>query len=218
MKAIISVIMFMCVTSFAGNAFAIPVYFSDRNLFDIANPGLFLEDFESFVVAPNGVLTISDPLNSGNSGILPGIELASSSGTSLVALGTGLIGNTSKVVGPNLFVDYLSIKFGPGVSAFGFDLFSNGNMALTMELYGTAGLIGTTVINAINQQSIFFGAFSDILIIEVRTGGVSPSGEAIDNLAFGNPNRVPEPAPMALLSLGLIGMMLIRRRRVVSKL
>ena len=210
---IFSAIIFMCVALFASKAFAVPVYYTDRTSFDAANPGLLLEDFESFAVAPNAVIIISDPVNSGNSGILPGIELASSSGTDLVALGAGLLGNASKIIGPDLFADYLSIKFGPGISAFGFDLFVNGNMALTMELYGANGLIGTTVVSAISGQSVFFGAFSDILITEVRTGGSSPSGEAIDNLAFGNPNRVPEPAPIALLSLGLIGMMLLRRRR-----
>ena len=117
-------------SSVPGYATTIP--FATRPAFNAAAPGLPIETFESGLVAPGGVTVCPGPVSSAAGSacfavatLLPGAIYSASPAGGLVVLGAGfpLVGNASKVLGPNSFADTLNISFTAATTAVGFDFF-----------------------------------------------------------------------------------------------
>jgi hypothetical protein len=207
------------------------VTYSDRDLFNAAAPGLPLETFESGLVSPGGVTLCDGPLSSASASscfaagtLLPGITYSAEPGTQMVVLGAGFpgVGNTSKVIGPNVFADTLDLTF-MSANAVGFDFYPGlaaGNVAIS--IFSPANdLLGSFLINAPLGPS-FFGVTSDtdfgsIGRINVASQSSSP-GELIDNVAFGNVSTVPEPASLLLVGSCLLTLVLSRHWRAKKNL
>jgi hypothetical protein len=136
----------------------------------------------------------------------------------MALLGAGFdgVGNASKVLGPNLFADTLTLAFAQANSA-GFDVFagpSPGNVLISV--FGPANtLLGSFTVSA-PAGGTFFGLMSDagaIGRINIASQTATP-GELIDNLSFGS--SAPEPASLLLLAPGLAILAWSRKRRGAS--
>ena len=64
-----------------------------------------------------------------------------------------------------------------------------------------------------NPVGGFWGITTDVPITSILIGTRSLEYVAIDNFSFGTATSVPEPSTLALLSIGLFGMAVARRRR-----
>jgi hypothetical protein len=200
---------------------SVPAYadlftFSSRPAFNSAAPGLPVETFETGLVPPGGITSCTGPLSGSAAsacfplgGLLPGIVYSASPNGEFVVMGAGFdgIGNTSKVLGPNFFVDSFNINFTGAVTAVGFDVFpgpSAGNIAISL-FSPTNALLGMFNVFG-NVGANFFGVLSTTSLIgriNIASQASIP-GELIDNLAFGVP--VPEPSSL-FLSAGGLGIM-----------
>jgi hypothetical protein len=127
------------------------------------------------------------------------------------------VGNTSKVLGPNLFADTLNMSF-TSSNAAGYDFYPGpaaGNVVMTI-FSPTNVLLGTFTVFAPLGPS-FFGVISDggpgsIGRINVASQSALP-GELVDNLAFGNVGAVvPEPSSLLLFGGGFIAIFRMYRR------
>jgi hypothetical protein len=137
----------------------------------------------------------------------------------MVVIGGGFpaLGNTSKVLGPNVFVDTFDLTFADA-NAVGFDAFvgpARGNVLISM-FSPTNQLLGTTTI-APPLGGTFFGVMSDAgLIGRINVAGQVPAlGELIDNLAFGVTvaETVPEVPTLTLVAIGLVATVVLGCRR-----
>lgn len=196
------------VMSFVTSAYATVVTYTDRATFESDLQDIVIDDFNSaaysFVNTAVGMKTLS--LGSiGYEGTGFGINHNLVSGQRLCwgCNGSGqiLLGDTT-------------IGTSDGVYGFGLDIIrSSANPQY--DAFVTFG-DGSTQNIDLGAGSRFFGITSGSLIKQVHFGltggGVTTSGSfQVDNVTIGN--KVPEPAPMALLGLGLLGFGLARRRR-----
>ncbi|NNF35013.1 MAG: hypothetical protein HKN68_12945, partial [Saprospiraceae bacterium] len=174
-------------------------YYTDRTMFQAANPGFPLEDFEAGAVLPFQVTGCDEPMNDASSdacftpgGLIPGFSLSTFEGIRagcpancpLVILGDGLIGNADIVVGPNFFGDTYLITFSPPVSAAGMDL--HVPAAETFDIVITDGNGMTTMTTAsATPAGTFWGVECPELIASIQLISPAGAGELIDNLEFG---------------------------------
>jgi hypothetical protein len=126
-------------------------------------------------------------------------------------------GNTSKVLGPNAFADTFNIGFSGSPNAVGFNVFPGpaaGNVQISF-FSPTNVSLGVFLVAA-PVGGTFFGFISDtdaVGRINLASQASMP-GELIDNLRFGAAtNAVPEPASLALLGTGLLGVIVRRYRK-----
>ncbi|MFO0841065.1 MAG: PEP-CTERM sorting domain-containing protein [Gemmataceae bacterium] len=197
--------------------------YGTRAAFDVAAPGVPVEGFQNADTSSTGAFT--GPLNSSSNipgffspgDILPGITLSTQSNNMFTA-GPGQSSNPTLAVGSNFpGSDSLELVFGPGVTALAFDLFQNfgggsqsgSNQTYQVSLYDTSDvLIGTYNATVPSGSAGFFGATSDSALIG-RASILGPNNafEVVDNIAFGQANAeaVPEPASIAMLLVGTMG-------------
>lgn len=196
---------------------AAATFTTDFAAFSAANPGLAVEDFEAANVPSGGNRAFTGPLNAATNtaefaagSVLTGFTLSTTGGPIYVDRDFG--GNTSATVSSNSFQENLQITFAPGVTAIGIDLlqWEGNNGGWRLQAFDAAdvslGSFGT-------NGGSFVGLVSDVAVARLFLDKPD-SGAVIDNLRFGEAgNRVPEPAPVALLAAALLGLQLRRRQR-----
>ena len=218
-----------CLLALASLAFlSLPAHadlitFSTRPAFNAAAPGLSVETFESGT-APAPVLLCGGPLSSTMGGgcfpvggLLPGVTYNASGSVqpNMVVLAAGLVGNPSRVIGPNIFADTLNLTFA-NANAVGFDVFSGplaGNVAISVFSPDDV-LLGTFSVFA-PIGGTFFGVISTTSNVgRININSLAPvPGELVDNVAFGAAAPIPEPTTMLLLGTGLAGISAAVRKR-----
>ena len=185
------------------------------------------ENFEAFSIAPGGSTFLGiTSLNAGTTTlgqgpglVVPGVQFGSP--TNLQWNGAGYFGQPSKDI---LGYNPLAINFAIPTNAFGLDLlaFKGYPETATVTIYGADDISEIAKISGIGLPSsaspIFFG-YSDNsgigkVLLEQQPDRWSP---IIDNLSFGTPTPIPEPATMLLLGSGLIGLGVYWRKKFLKK-
>ena len=206
----------------SSTASAALITFNTRATFDAQAGVLPIETFEEGNIAAGAVAPCPSPLSSAsNNGcfatgdILPGLTLDSSTARptdGLALAGAGFGGVPSKTVFANFFSDSLNLMFS-GSSAVGFDLFSQfSNSTITVSVFGAGDVLLNSFNIAATTGGVFFGVINDAgLITRINLFSLTDQAEGVDNIAFGQ-QAVPEPASLALLGAGLLGVARARRR------
>lgn len=204
----------------SSTASAALITFGTRAGFDAQAGVLPIETFEEGNVAAGAVkpcpgllqsTTINDCFVAGD--ILPGVTFQSSTpGPEGLALtGDGFAGITSKAIFANQFTDTLDMVFG-GSNAVGFDLLSQfAASTITVSVFGAGDVLLGSFDVAATTTGVFWGVISDQAIRRINLSSLSNQAEGVDNVAFGQ-TAVPEPASLALLGAGLLGVARARRR------
>ena len=204
----------------SSTASAALITFNTRAGFDAQAGVLPIETFEEGIVGANSVVACPSPLSSASNNscfspgdILPGITLDAPPPDSGLALsGPGFGGIATKAVFANTFVESLNLSFDAS-SAVGFDLFSQtANSTIRVSVFGAGNALLGTFDIAATTTGVFFGVISDAgLITRINLDSLTDMAEGVDNVAFGQ-TAVPEPASLALLGAGLLGVARARRR------
>ncbi|MEM9554783.1 MAG: hypothetical protein AAGC60_11025 [Acidobacteriota bacterium] len=168
-------------------------YFSDRSSFETAAPGLPLEDFSSATVSPGDVVDCGNPVTQGNpcfgpGGLADGLSITTDNGN-IVALGTGIFGNTTPMMAADLFASVTILEFThTDVYAVGLNLATAGgpeNLQITIEDIFGAPLDLTETPSGPTLS--FWGVVSEAPIGRIILRSPSGAGEVVDEVQFGTP-------------------------------
>ena len=169
--------------------------YADRSLFE-ANYSETLVN-EDFANGPGAgeILECGEIISSAGDGcfaagvLVNGFNVTASDDET-VYIGAGAIGNTSTLVGANVFIEFTVLSFDPNPAyAVGFDLFISANTNVDIRVYGVSNnLMETFNVTNTPETENFFGVISTDAIakIEIETAG----GELLGNLAFGTDANV----------------------------
>ncbi len=176
------------------------LFYADRGMFEVANPGLPVEDFEEGMVAPGGVLGCDAPIDSSTNNacfvpgdILPGVSFSDDPGPDaggLLLLGAGFNGNPSISFGSNTFTDQTVIDFNPPVLAAGMDLQCHYSAdTVDVEIFGTGAVSLGVFQSGCTNDGTFFGvrAMSGLAIERITVYSPTNQVELMDDLTFGSP-------------------------------
>lgn len=179
-------------------------FYADRGSFQAAFPGLTSEDYSDGNTPPGGINTCVDlPSDSSSNDdcfspgdIEDGLATFPSGGDDNVVLGDGFVGITCFGHGPNTFTDDFQIDLDPAVRAVGFDLTGCGPETLTVTVFGTGGMLGSTDVTcpALGGTQ-FFGVDTVDTggIVQITTFATAGGGELICDVEFGD-----APVPVEL--------------------
>ena len=205
----------------SSTASAALVTFNTRAAFDGAAGILPIETFEEGNVAPGNIVACPGLLASTTNNacfsagdILPGITLTSSTvrpADGLALAGAGVNTLPSKAVFANFFTDSLDLAF-TSSSAVGFDLISQtAPSTITVSVFGAGDVLLGSFDIAATPAGVFWGVIGDSQITRINLFSATNQAEGVDNVAFGQ-TAIPEPATLALLGAGLLGVSRARRR------
>jgi hypothetical protein len=108
----------------------------------------------------------------------------------------------------------LSILFGLTTSLLGFDIVGTDAGDFTVQFFGASGnLLGSITETSIGDGFFGFRATAGEQIAGVSITNTDPAGIGYDNVTFNQSAAVPEPGSLALLGLGLAGIVALRRRQ-----
>jgi len=194
----------------------------DRTEFVANYSGLTTEDFEELRVTGAVGDAFIGPLDSTTSrtgdvspgDIVPGIQFSVPEGNGGIFLPHPSWFNT-KAVSPNTWSSSLDIIFFDETTVVGFDLWlvrAGGTPSirpvpgnLDVEIYGSSGMIGSTVVatgGTVDPEFLGFESFGEP-ITRINIDSPDDWVELVDNVAFG----VPEPSTVALAAIGLAGLL-----------
>ncbi len=162
--------------------------YTDRSTFQTNCAGLPLETFNSIPVGPGQVRDCGFELSSTfpcGGTLLPGFVLTASAGK-VVALGNGVIGNTTPVVGADLFSSFAILDFpNNDVYSVGIDVTRFGGPGnVDFRVYGAGGTLITTLNSGLMGSQFFYGIIADEVITKIEIQ--SPDAPTLfANLEFG---------------------------------
>jgi len=199
------------IASFASTALATVTVYDDRAIFESSINNMIIDDFNS---ASYGFINSAATMKSLSAGSI-GYQ-----STFHNAPNWNLISGNALCWGCNgsgeILLDDTTIGTSDGIYAVGMDILLN-SQNLPYDAYVLFG-DGSSQNIDLGFGERFFGLTSNSLIKEIHFGlendVTTGSGSfLVDNVTIGNAAEVPEPAPMALLGLGLIGLGIARKRR-----
>ncbi|WP_339864089.1 PEP-CTERM sorting domain-containing protein [Paremcibacter congregatus] len=217
-KIIPTVVIALGLASFTSSAVAAAIVYTDRGLFEGALQNVIIDDFSNDDYDFLNTDVVMKNLSAGSIGYestyfgAPDWNIVQNSGPQVDTLcwgcnGTGMI-----------ILDDTTIGSADGVFGFGLDIIGN-STGTPYDAFVTYG-DGSTENFDLGTGAKFFGLTSDLLIKTVHFGlenaGTTNNGNfTVDNVTIGNlrSTTVPEPAPLALLGFGLLGLGLARKRR-----
>ncbi|NOZ66796.1 MAG: PEP-CTERM sorting domain-containing protein [Alphaproteobacteria bacterium] len=211
-KKIISVLFIsLWLVSATSIANATVISYNNRVTFEATLTNILTDDFNSPAYSiVNSAISMKN-LSAGSIGYestffsAPDLNIVSTQQLCWGCNGTGQIILDGTTIGSNV-----------GIFGFGLDITSN-NFSSSYTAFVTYG-DGSTQNFGLGLGGTFFGLTSTSLIKQVHfglpNGGAKNNGSfRVDNVTIGNSmNEVPEPAPMALLGLGLLGLLAVRKR------
>ena len=216
----VAVLATLCATSASVQA---QTTYTNRAAFDIANPGLALENFEEATLVNGTAVTAPLDKNSNNVNFTPGqikdgirfTTVGSSPNEFFINNSYGGSFNTTKVATTNYSSNLADILFyNNNVTAFGFDLY---NGLYVINIFDSNNVqIGSGNVDA--NRGAFFGFSSNQLISHVAFNNTT-TFETFDNVEFGgagvpNSSPVPEPGSVAMLAgFAVTGASFILRRK-----
>ena len=179
-------------------------FYADRGSFQAAFPGLTSEDYSDGLTPPGGINTCLDLPSDSTSNddcfvpgdIEAGLATFPSGADDNVVLGTGFAGISCFGHGPNSFGEDFQVDLSPAVRAVGFDLTGCGPETVTVTVFGTGGMLGSTDVTCPTFPGTqFFGV--DTLdtggIVQITTFATAGGGELICDVEFGD-----APVPVEL--------------------
>ncbi len=166
--------------------------YSDKTVFEAAYTGAFVsEDFDGGP-GTGEIVTCGAVVSSAGGGCFAAGELIdgfniTASATDVVYVGATAIGNTSTLMGANVFTEYTIISFAPdGAYAVGLDLYVTNVENADIRIFDTSDvLLDTFTVSNTPATENFIGFISDDAIGRIELQAESDEGELFANLEFG---------------------------------
>jgi hypothetical protein len=198
------------------SSYAAAITYETRTEFLDANPTVSTDNLSALSSIAGGSYT--GQISSGNfPGLLPGVTYTAASETFFIDGPNwyGLSNPTNRILDNS--GETLTLGFAAGQSAVAFDLSAlfDSDTAI-IDVWSASGEIGSYYVDAANSGAgDFFGISSTVPITSVTINSeVAGSNIDIGNVSFTpTANSVPEPASLALLSVGVVGLTMVLRRR-----
>lgn len=148
--------------------------------------------FEDMLNGPGAITACGPTVSSAGDGcytageLQDGFNAQASTGTDVVSIPAGAIGNIDPLIGAATFTEYTIINFSPDVYAVSMDIWENIDPLTIVRVFGTGGAL-IEVYNVtipINAQT-FFGVIADEPITAIELRGDNNSGELFGNFRYG---------------------------------
>lgn len=199
--------LMLVIVAFSLCAYADPVIYSNRSDFELASPGLLIEDFEEAMIAPGteGIITGDLDKNTDNAyfkpgDILDGLRISAGTPPEFYVEGAGVMSTSKGVMTKYTLAIDISF-YNNNATAVGLDVVP----WLIGDIYDLVVQGASGQLYQRNYWDVREPFFFGIVAPETITGITIESTFAypiyVDNIAFGTP--VPEPSTLLLLTTGL---------------